>query len=129
MRSKGARHSTVSKIEAALKELLRENPGDFRLNLSELERRSGVSRASLYSESVKIVINNILKEHSVISNNNSRRELLKENKRLKEENKELENQNRVLLIQYAELFSRIYGSSVSGSLLSPDTAASAAAER
>lgn len=129
MGSKGVRPSTVAKIEAALRELHGENPDNFRLNLSELERKSGISRAALYSKSVKPIIDSFLKEHESITNyNKSRQELLKENKRLREENKVLEDQNRTLLTQYAELFSRIYGASVPGQLLLPELKASVTAE-
>lgn len=113
------RESTLVRIENAINEIYSENPGSFKLNFSEIQRRSGISRPTLSKievrEHIESYIGKLPKAYSMLSDQKSAKEF--ENDQLREKCRQLQIENRALLSQLADLFYRIYGESIDASKL------------
>lgn len=104
------RGRTWAKIEAALNALIEEQPLNFRLNMKALERKSGISRTTLYSDDAQKRIEKFLHDQprAVLSDKRQRGDLMAENSSLKLQVKELKEINRQLLTNYSTLFENMY---------------------
>ena len=109
----GIRLTTKTKIEIALREIIDDDPTKFKLNMKQLERRSGISRTTLYSDDSKKVINDYLKDDSEVAivKKKSQSEIESENAALKRRLVDMTSERNDLLIRYSELFTRIYADS------------------
>lgn len=114
MTSRKIRSSTLTSIENALDEIYAEDPTGFKIVLSEIQRRSGISRPTLSKKEVRKHIDSYVSElpkpYTLLSNQNSVKKF--ENHKLREECKRLREKNRVLSSQLTDLFYRIYGESI-----------------
>lgn len=114
MNEKGVRDSTLRDIEKAIDEIYLENPSGFKLVHAEIQRRSGISRPTLGKPSVqdhiKQYISRLPKAHDLLLDQRS--ECQAEIRRLRAACARLRSERQIILTQFTDLFSRIYGESI-----------------